>query len=223
MIVMNGLARHIDHTALKPETTERQIRALCLEAHAHGFASVCVMPYYAPIACRILEELESPVALGTVIAFPNGAHQSVVKVAEAKKALHDGARELDMVMNIGALKSGHPAVVMADILAVTTTAHEAGAIVKVIIETSLLDDDEKRRACELASRAEADFVKTSTGFSGGGATVADIQLMRHASAPTVRIKASGGIRDRKTAEAMIAAGAERIGTSSGLALIGVEV
>jgi deoxyribose-phosphate aldolase len=213
------LARHIDHTALKPETTESQIRTLCQEAHRHGFASVCVMPYYVPTAYRILEELASPVIVCTTIGFPNGAHQSVVKVAEGRKGMHDGARELDMVMNVGALKSAYPRVVLADILALTMAAHEQGAIVKVILETSLLSDDEKCLACELATRAGADFVKTSTGFCGGGATVDDIRLMRSASGPSVRIKASGGIRDYATAIAMIEAGADRIGASASLAII----
>jgi deoxyribose-phosphate aldolase len=213
------LPHTIDHTALKPETSESQIIQLCREAHEYGFATVCVMPYWVPVAFRVLEEVGSAVRVCAAIGFPNGMHQSVIKVAEARKAMHDGAIELDMVMNVGALKSNHPAVVMADIMAVAMAAHEGGAIVKVILETSLLSDDEKRVACELASRANADFVKTSTGFGGGGATVDDIRLMRAASAPSVRVKASGGIRDYATAMAMIEAGADRIGTSSGIAIV----
>jgi deoxyribose-phosphate aldolase len=213
------LARYIDHTALKPDTSQAQVVALCNEAHALGFATVCVMPYWIPVAFRVLEELGSGVRVCAPIGFPNGMHQSVIKVAEARKAMHDGATELDMVMNVGALKSGHPAVVAADIMAVRMVAHEGNAIVKVIVETSLLSDDEKRIACELASRAGADFVKTSTGFAGGGATVEDIRLMRAASAPSVRVKASGGIRDYATALAMIEAGAERIGTSAGREIV----
>jgi deoxyribose-phosphate aldolase len=212
------LARYLDHTALKPETTEGQVRALCDEAHRDNFASVCVMPYHVPAAVRFLEELESTVPVCTAIGFPLGAHQTVVKVAEARKALHDGAFELDMVMNIGALKSNHPQVVLADIISMATTAHEAGAILKVILETSLLSDDEKRHACELAARAGADFVKTSTGFSGGGATVEDIQLMRATLPAQMRIKASGGIRDYATALAMIEAGADRIGASASVGI-----
>jgi deoxyribose-phosphate aldolase len=213
------LARYIDHTALRPETTEEQIRTLCDEACRYGFASVCVMPFYVPIACFLLGDLETRTLVGTTIGFPNGGHKTTVKVAEAARALRDGARELDMVLNVGGLKSGHLHVVAADIAAVVEVAHGAGAIVKVILETSLLTDDEKRLACELATGAGADFVKTSTGFSGGGATVADILLMRRAAGPDVRIKASGGIRDYPTAIEMIAAGADRIGTSASVAIV----
>ncbi|MEP7218992.1 MAG: deoxyribose-phosphate aldolase [Bacteroidota bacterium] len=215
----NELARHIDHTALKPGTTDAEIRTLCEEAHRFGFAAVCVMPYYIPLACAVLEGLGSDVALCAPVGFPNGLHQTVLKVAETKKAIHDGAREIDMVLNVGALKSGHERVVMADILAVVMAAREGDAIVKVILETALLSDEEKRLACELATRAGADFVKTSTGFGGGGATLDDIRLMRLCSGPNVRVKASGGIRDHATAMAMIAAGAARIGTSSGMAIM----
>ncbi len=215
----NELARYIDHTALKPETTDDQIVRLCTEAHQYGFASVCVMPYYIPLAARILHELNSGVTLCAAIGFPNGAHTTLVKVTEAQRAMHDGARELDMVINVGSLISGHDHLVASDIRAVAETAHEQGGIVKVIIETSLLNDAQKRQACELASRTNADFVKTSTGFSGGGATVEDIRLMREASSPAMKIKASGGIRDYATAMAMIEAGAARIGASNGVAII----
>jgi deoxyribose-phosphate aldolase len=218
------LSSRIDHTALKPDTTETQIRTLCLEAHHHQFATVCVMPYYVPLANYILQELGSEVAVCAPIGFPNGTHQTVIKVAEAKKGISDGATELDMVMNVAALKSGHRAVVLADIAAVVMAAREIGGIiVKVILETSLLDDKEKRIACEIASNAGASFVKTSTGFAGGGATVEDIRLMRATAAPEVRVKASGGIRDYATAMAMIEAGADRIGTSAGVAIMsGIE-
>lgn len=216
---MSSLSSHIDHTLLSPACTDAQIVKLCEEGHEHGFAAICVMPYYVPLAVKVMEDLGSEVAVCTTIGFPNGLHHTIVKVAEAHKALHDGARELDMVMNIGALKSGHTAVVLEDIRALALAAHESGAILKVILETSLLTDDEKRRACELAGIAGTDFVKTSTGFSTGGATVHDIRLMREASPPGVRIKASGGIRDYQTALAMIEAGAERIGTSSGIAIL----
>jgi deoxyribose-phosphate aldolase len=217
------LARYIDHTALKPETTDAQIRALCVEADELGFAAVCVMPYWVPLCSMVLEELGSSISIATVVGFPNGSHQTVIKVAETKKALYDGAQEIDMVINVGALKSGYRAPVMADVMAVAMTAHEQGAIVKAIIETSLLSDDEKRIACELASEGGADFVKTSTGFAGGGATVEDILLMREASRRNVQIKASGGIRDAATAIRMIEAGASRIGTSAGVAIVGEAV
>lgn len=213
------LSSCIDHTLLKPESTDAQIRKLCEEASIHGFASVCVMPYYVPLAAETMRELGSLVAVCTTIGFPNGAHQTAVKAAEARHALEDGARELDMVMNVAAMKSGHPLIVESDMRAVAEVAHAGGAILKVILETSLLSDDEKRLACELAGKAGADFVKTSTGFAGGGATVEDIRLMRAASAPHVRVKASGGVRDYRTAMAMIEAGAERIGTSSGVAIV----
>lgn len=213
------LARYIDHTALKPETTESQIRQLCIEADSLGFAAVCVMPYWVPLCCRVLDELGASIAIAATIGFPNGAHQTVVKVAETKKAMYDGAREIDMVINVGALKSGYRAVVMADMMAVAMSAHEHGALVKAIIETSLLSDAEKRFACELAGEAGVDFVKTSTGFAGGGATVEDILLMRESSPRRMQIKASGGIRDAATAIRMIEAGASRIGTSSGVAIV----
>ena len=220
MTSTEDLARYIDHTALKPEVNEQQIRALCFEADRYGFAAVCVMPFWVPRCSMILEELGSSAAVATTIGFPNGAHQTVVKVAETNKAIHDGATEIDMVINVGALKSGQRAVVMADVMAVSMAAHEHGVIVKAIIETSLLTDDEKRLACELVGEARADFVKTSTGFNGGGATVEDILLMRASSPDRVSIKASGGIRDAATAQRMIAAGATRIGTSSGVAIVG---
>ncbi|HVK40222.1 MAG TPA: deoxyribose-phosphate aldolase [Candidatus Kapabacteria bacterium] len=213
------LARYIDHTALKPDTTEEQIRQLCVEADELGFAAVCVMPYWVPLCSLVLDELGASLAIATTIGFPNGSHQTVVKVAETKKAIYDGAQEIDMVINVGALRSGHRAVVMADMMAVAMSAHEHGALVKVIIETSLLNDDQKRLACELAGEAGVDFVKTSTGFAGGGATVADIELMREASPKRMQIKASGGIRDAATAIRMIAAGASRIGTSSGVSIV----
>ena len=213
------LARYIDHTALKPDTTEEQIRQLCVEADELGFAAVCVMPYWVPLCSLVLDELGASLAIATTIGFPNGSHQTVVKVAETKKAIYDGAQEIDMVINVGALRSGHRAVVMADMMAVAMSAHEHGALVKAIIETSLLNDDQKRLACELAGEAGVDFVKTSTGFAGGGATVADIELMRESSPKRMQIKASGGIRDAATAIRMIAAGASRIGTSSGVSIV----
>ncbi len=213
------LAGSIDHTLLRPESTGAQIQTLCEEAARYGFASVCVMPYYVPHAVMALRERTSSVAVCTTIGFPNGGHRTAVKMAEARVALEDGAQELDMVMNIGALKSGAAMIVEEDIRMVADVAHAGGALLKVILETSLLSDSEKRQACVLAGNAGADFVKTSTGFAGGGATIADIRLMREAVAAHVRIKASGGIRDYATALAMIDAGASRIGTSSGIAII----
>lgn len=222
MSISTDLAAYIDHTALKPDTTDEQVRRLCQEASEYGFAAVCVMPYWVPRCSQLFDDGGSSVAIATTIGFPIGAHQSTVKVAETRKAIHDGATEVDMVINVGALKSGMRAVVMADIMAVAMAAHELGAIVKAIIETSLLTQDEKRLACALAGDAGADFVKTSTGFAGGGATVEDIVLMRTASPEWMKIKASGGIRDAQTARRMIEAGATRIGTSAGLAIIGAE-
>lgn len=213
------LARRIDHTALKPDTTASDVTALCNEAHLHGFAAVCVMPYWVPLAVEVLRGLGSHVAVGAAVGFPNGAHHTEIKVAEAKRAMNEGAREVDMVMNIGALRSGWTDAVERDIYDVAEVTRSWNAVVKVIIETALLTDDQKRLACEIASAAGADFVKTSTGFSGGGATVEDILLMRAAAAPDVRIKASGGIRDHATAMAMIDAGADRIGSSAGIAII----
>ena len=213
------LARYIDHTALKPDTTEEQIRQLCVEADELGFAAVCVMPYWVPLCSLVLDELGASLAIATTIGFPNGSHQTVVKVAETKKAIYDGAQEIDMVINVGALRSGHRAVLVGRHRDGHHVGHDHGALVKVIIETSLLNDDQKRLACELAGEAGVDFVKTSTGFAGGGATVADIELMRESSPKRMQIKASGGIRDAATAIRMIAAGASRIGTSSGVSIV----
>lgn len=212
------LAGLIDHTALKPETTAAQIVQLCQEAARHGFASVCVMPFWVPLAVQTLRDLRSAIPVCTVIGFPNGAHATAAKVAEAAAALDDGASELDMVMNVGALKSSQEDAVRADIASVVEQAARQGAIVKVILETSLLTDPEKRRACELAVAAGANFVKTSTGFSSGGATVEDIRLMRECVPETVGVKASGGIRDYATANAMVQAGATRIGASASVAI-----
>jgi deoxyribose-phosphate aldolase len=181
------------------------------------------MPFFVPVASYRLAELSPAVAICTPIGFPLGAHATVVKVVEGVHALKDGANEIDMVMNISALKSGHPAVVRADLVAVVHAAHERGAIVKVIIETSILTDDEKKIACEHVAASGADFIKTSTGFVGGGATVDDVALLRRELPDEVRIKASGGIRDLATAIAMINAGADRIGTSSGVAIVAEDV
>lgn len=213
---MNNLAAYIDHTLLKPEATKDDIITLCNEALKYHFATVCVNPQWVPVAAEKLKD--SSVGITTVIGFPLGATTTLVKVAEAKEAIANGATEIDMVIAIGALKSGDEQYVYDDIKQVVHAAKNR-AIVKVIIETALLTDEEKQLTCKIAKEAGADFVKTSTGFAKGGATVEDIQLMRKVVGEELGVKASGGIRDRKTAEAMIAAGASRIGASSGIAIV----
>jgi len=215
-----NLAALIDHTLLKPEATAAQVTALCAEARAHHFAAVCVNPAHIELAARLLRG--SGVAACMVVGFPLGANRPEVKVYEAAQALELGATEIDMVINIGALKGGDYDLVSRDILAVVQAckAHRPPALVKVIIEACLLTDDEKVKACQLAQAAGADFVKTSTGFSTGGATPADVALMRRTVGPAMGVKAAGGIRSRADAEAMVAAGATRIGTSSGVKIVG---
>lgn len=210
------LAAMIDHTLLKPEASAAQIITLCQEAMEYGFWSVCVNPFWVPLAKQTLHG--SPVKVCTVIGFPLGATSSRAKAGEAGEAIGAGAAEVDMVLNIGALKSGDFKTVAADIAAVVQTA-KPKALVKVILETGLLTTIEKEQACQLCLEADADFVKTSTGFGPGGATVEDIQLMRRMVGPAKGVKASGGVRDAAAALAMIAAGASRIGTSSGIAII----
>ncbi|MCC7438840.1 MAG: deoxyribose-phosphate aldolase [Armatimonadetes bacterium] len=222
-MTQSQLSQLIDHTALKPETTAAQIVQLCTQAATYRFASVCVMPFWVRLAATTLKELGASVPVCTVIGFPNGAHATTVKVAEAIAAVNDGATELDMVMNAGALKSGQHDVVRADIAQVAAVAHQHGAILKVILETSLLTDAEKRHACQICVAANADFVKTSTGFSSGGATVEDVRLMRESVPETMGVKASGGIRDYATAMAMIEAGATRIGASASVAIVHAAV
>lgn len=211
---MNDLASYIDHTLLKPDATESQIRALCAEARQWRFASVCVNPRWTATATAELRG--SGVKVCTVIGFPLGASVSAVKEFEARQAVADGADELDMVVSVGDLKAGGDKYVRSDIAAVVRGAQ--GRTVKVIIEACLLTDEEKGRACRLAAAAGADFVKTSTGFSKGGATARDVALMRAAAGPTVGVKAAGGIHTRAEAEEMIAAGATRIGASAGVAI-----
>lgn len=211
------LAPYIDHTLLKPDSTEQQMIALCTEAAEHGFASVCILPWHVATATHILAESTVPVC--TVVGFPLGASTTPVKVAETARAIADGATEIDMVISITALKSGHHQQVLDDVRAVTEAAHGENVLVKVIIESCLLTQDEKVRMCEIVSTAGADFIKTSTGFSTGGATLDDVALLRRHVANHVKVKASGGIRDRQTALDMIAAGAERLGTSSGVAIV----
>jgi deoxyribose-phosphate aldolase len=206
----------IDHTILKPDAKKDEIQALCQEAKEFGFYAVCVNPYYVSLCKDLLEG--SKVKIATVIGFPLGANTSDIKALETKKAIDDGADEIDMVINIGALKDGDYGVVRDDIKAVVEAAKDR-ARVKVIIETSLLTDDEKIKACELSLEAGADFVKTSTGFSTGGATVEDVKLMKSVVKDKMEIKASGGVRDFETARKMIEAGARRIGTSSGVKIV----
>ncbi len=214
----NNIASFIDHTLLKPDATSAQIEKLCAEARQHGFASVCVNPTHVHACAEILDSGTTP-KVCTVIGFPLGASASSVKSYETKIAIQDGAEEIDMVINIGALKDGNKDLVKNDIQDVVNTAHGAGAIVKVIIETFLLNDSEKETACLLAKKAGADFVKTSTGFSGGGATVEDIALMRRVVGSEMGVKASGGVRNLDDARAMISAGATRIGASSGVSIV----
>lgn len=208
------LARMIDHTALKPDTTEERIITLCQEAEEHGFASVCVNPCYVALAARSIRDV--PVC--TVISFPFGASAQAIKASEAERAIQDGASELDMVLSIGKLKSGHFTYVEEDIRTVIAAA-QGDAIVKVILETALLTEQERVIACVLARNAGADFVKTSTGFASGGATAADVALMRRVVGPDMGVKASGGVRTRQDAETMIAHGATRIGASASVAII----
>ncbi len=211
---MNNLASYIDHTLLKADATEAQITRLCAEAREHRFASVCVNPRWVALCAQLLAG--SGVRVCTVIGFPLGASSSAIKAAETRQAVADGADELDMVISVGDLKAGNYEFVRTDIRGVVKAAE--GRTVKVIIEACLLTDEEKSLACKLAMAAGADFVKTSTGFSTGGATVADVKLMRAAVGPNFGVKAAGGIRTRKDALAMIEAGANRIGASAGIAI-----
>lgn len=210
------LNKTIDHTILNADATKEAVIKVIEEAKKYEFASVCLEPCWVSLAAERLKD--SPVKVCTVIGFPLGANTKTVKAFEAKEAVENGADEVDMVLNIGALKSGDDVLVLEDMKAVREAAKDA--VVKVILETCLLTDDEKKKACALAKEAGLDFVKTSTGFSTAGATVEDVKLMREAVGDTMGVKASGGIRDTKTAEAMIAAGASRIGASKSIAIIG---
>ncbi|MDY3954784.1 MAG: deoxyribose-phosphate aldolase [Anaerovoracaceae bacterium] len=221
---MENLCRYIDHTLLKPEAGREEIARLCREAAEHNFYAVCVNSCHAAYAKSCLREMEkrgfSPVKLAVVAGFPLGACATEVKMFEADCACRAGADEIDMVINIGALKEGRINFVRDEITAVVRAAAKHGAIVKVILETCLLTEAEIRAACRLAGSAGAAFVKTSTGFSKGGATPETVALMKAAAGSHVRVKAAGGIRTRAQAESMIRAGADRIGTSSGIAIIG---
>jgi deoxyribose-phosphate aldolase len=212
-----SIASLIDHTILKPEATRADIIKLCREARQYSFASVCVNPYWVPV---VRSELAgSPVKVCTVVGFPLGATSTEAKVAEAAAAVRAGAQEIDMVINVGALRSGEHEPVKLDIQAVVKVSHEARAIVKVILETALLDDNQKAVACTLAKLAGADFVKTSTGFGPSGATAHDIALMRGVVGPDMGVKASGGIRTLSDLKAMTAAGATRIGASASVKIV----
>ncbi len=214
-----AMAGLIDHTLLKPDATADQIAQLCYEARKYGFAAVCVNPTHVTLAAQLLRG--SAVAVCTVVGFPLGATPPEVKAYEAQLALDQGATEIDMVINIGALKSRDYEMVARDIRAVVrvTHAHQPPALVKVIIEAALLTDEEKIAACLLSKESDADYVKTSTGFASGGATVADVALMRRAVGPEMGVKAAGGIRTREDADALVQAGATRIGASAGIKIV----
>jgi deoxyribose-phosphate aldolase len=212
-----SVAGMIDHTLLKPDATKREIETLCREAKEFGFASVCVNPTWVATCARLVRG--SSVAVCSVVGFPLGATTADTKQYETRRAIFDGAREIDMVINVGALKSGDLHLVESDIRAVTSACRETNVLSKVIIETALLSDEEKVTACTLAKAAAADFVKTSTGFGPGGATAEDVALMRRIVGEDMGIKASGGVRTLEGVKAMVAAGATRIGASAGVRIV----
>jgi deoxyribose-phosphate aldolase len=212
-----GVSALIDHTLLKPDATRQEIEKLCREAAEYKFATVCVNPTWVAACSKLLRG--TSVGVCTVVGFPLGATTADVKNYEARRAIADGAREVDMVINIGALKSGDVRTVEHDIEAVTEPCRAAGLISKVIIETAYLTDDEKVTACTLAKAAGADFVKTSTGFASSGATVADVALMRRVVGEDMGVKAAGGVRDLEGLKAMVAAGASRVGASAGVKIV----
>jgi deoxyribose-phosphate aldolase len=212
-----NIASYIDHTLLKPEASEADVLKVCAEAVEYNFKSVCVNPIWVKTVTKALKG--SGVLTCSVIGFPLGATPSDVKAFEARGAVLDGADEIDMVINMAAARANDKGALVDDIKAVAETVHAGEAILKVIIETSMLSDEQKVIACEAAVEAGADFVKTSTGFNGGGATVADVALMRKTVGPDLGVKASGGVRSLADAQAMIAAGATRIGASSGIAIV----
>jgi len=211
------IAAMIDHTLLKPDATRHDIEELCREAAQFEFATVCVNPAWVALAARRL--VGTAVGVCSVVGFPLGATTADVKGYEARRAMFDGAREIDMVINVGALKSGDLRVVERDIEAVTAACRECGALSKVIIEAALLTDEEKVTACTLAKAAGADYVKTSTGFGPGGATAADVALMRRVVGAEMGVKAAGGVRDLEGLKAMVAAGATRVGASAGVKIV----
>jgi deoxyribose-phosphate aldolase len=210
-------ASYIDHTLLKPEATTEQVTQLCLEAKQYQFASVCVNPTHVKLSASLLAG--SPVKVCGVVGFPLGANTPEIKALEAKQAIENGATEIDMVINIGALKDRNLELVARDILSVVNVVHASNHLIKVIIETALLTDEEKQIACLLAKEAGADFVKTSTGFSKAGATVEDVALMRRTVGPLIGVKAAGGVSSREDFEKMVKAGATRIGASAGVRIV----
>ena len=212
-----SLSHLIDHTLLRPDATRDEIAQLCYEARKHGFASVCVNPSHVKLCADLLKG--SDVLTCTVVGFPLGATSTEAKTFEAQKAVRDGAKEVDMVINVGALKSRDYELVEHDIASIATAVHAGGAILKVIIEAALLTDDEKVAASQLAKVAGADFVKTSTGFGPGGATAEDVALMRRVVGPKIGVKASGGIRTRADVQKMVEAGASRIGASASVKIV----
>jgi len=219
MYTLQELVQSIDHTLLKPVATEEDYRRLCREAIEYGFKAVCVLPFYVPFCVEQLRN--TAVAVATVIGFPLGANASMVKAYEAEKAFRDGAAEVDVVMQLGALKEQRYDEVLADLQQVVKVARAfcERKMVKVIIETGLLTAEEKKMACTIAVQAGADFVKTSTGFNGGGATVEDVRLLAEITGGRARVKASGGIRTWEQAEKLLLAGASRLGTSSGVQIV----
>jgi len=212
-----GVASMIDHTLLKPDATRQDIQALCREAAEYRFASVCVNPTWVAECARLLRD--TPVRVCSVVGFPLGATTADTKHYETRRAIFDGAREIDMVINVGALKSGDLRLVERDVEAVTAPCRDAGVLSKVIIEAALLTDEEKVTACTVAKAAGADFVKTSTGFGPGGATAGDVALMRRVVGADMGVKAAGGVRDLEGLQAMVAAGATRIGASAGVRIV----
>jgi len=212
-----GVAGMIDHTLLRPDASQKDIDLLCAEAAQFKFATVCVNPTWVAAAARRLAG--TPVGVCSVVGFPLGATTADVKGYETRRAIFDGAREIDMVINVGALKSGDLRTVERDIESVTVSCREARVLSKVIIETALLTDEEKITACTLAKAAGADYVKTSTGFGPGGATAADVALMRRVVGDEMGVKASGGVRDLEGLKAMVAAGATRVGASAGVKIV----
>ena len=213
----SSIAALIDHTLLRPEATAADIHKVCTEARHYRFASVCVNPYWVRLVAG--ELAGSPVKVCSVVGFPLGASTTEIKVAETAAAIRNGAQEIDMVLNIGELRGGNHDAVRSDIQAVVETAHAGGAIVKVILETALLNDQQKVAASLLAKEAGADFVKTSTGFGPGGATAADVALMRRTVGPAMGVKASGGVRTLEDLQTMAAAGANRVGASASVKIV----
>jgi len=215
--VPSGVASLIDHTLLKADASRQEIEKLCKEAREFGFATVCINPTWVSLASRLLHGSSTGVC--TVVGFPLGATTTDVKQFETRRVIYDGATEVDMVINVGALKSGDVALVERDISAVVTACRDCGVLSKVIIEAALLTDEEKISACTLSKAAGADYVKTSTGFGPGGATVADVELMRRVVGPDIGVKAAGGVRDYQALKNLVSAGASRVGASAGVKIV----